>query len=318
MRLRTFLAARVLQAAAVLLLVPLLTFLLLSRAPGDFLSELAANPQIAPSTLAQLRQQYGLDQPFYAQYGRWLGGLFSGHLGYSFVYQRPVADLIGPRIGSTVLLNVLALAVAWLGGLALGLWGGVARHPAARWMMGAAATLLISTPPVLLALLLLALAATLGLPTGGMTTPGRDSATVADVARHLILPVLAVASVWLPVVMRHTASSVWQALAAPFIRTAQAKGVSRSRILLRHALPNAWNPLATLFGFSVSSQLSASLLVEVVMSWPGMGQLMVDAVLRRDLFLVVDLAVFSAFLLLAGNLIGDLLLYLSDPRTEPE
>jgi peptide/nickel transport system permease protein len=302
----------------VLLLVPLLTFLLLSRAPGDFLSELAADPRLAPTTLAQLRAEYGLDQAYYHQYGRWLGGLLSGELGYSFVYQRPVAELIAPRIGRTVLLNALALALAWLLGLALGLGSGVVRHPAARWLNGALATLLISTPPVLLALLLMAVAAPLGLPTGGMTTPGRDTADFGDVARHLALPVIAVAVVWLPVVMRHTAASVGQTMTAPFIRTAQAKGISRWRILFRHALPNAWNPLATLFGFSVSSLLSASLLVEVVMSWPGMGQLMVDAVLRRDLYLVVDLAVLAAFLLLAGNLIGDFLLYFSDPRTEPE
>ena len=318
MRLRTFLATRALQAAAVLLLVPLFTFFLLGRAPGDFLSELAANPQISSSTLAQMRQQYGLDQSFYTQFVLWLTGLFSGHLGYSFVYHRPVAELIGPRIGNTLLRNGLALAVAWLLGLAFGVWGGTARHPAGRRLLDSVATLIVSTPPVLLSLMLLALAVPLGLPTGGMTTPGRDATTLADIIAHLFLPVLAVASVWLPVVMRHTASAVAQTMTAPFIRTAESKGLVRTRILFRHALPNAWNPLATLFGYSVSSLLSASLLVEVVMSWPGMGQLIYDAVLRRDLFLVVDLAVLSAFLLLAGNLAGDILLYLSDPRAKPE
>lgn len=318
MKLRTFLATRAVQAVAVLLLVPLFTFFLLGRVPGDFLSELAANPQISPNTLAQLRLQYGLDEPFYSQFARWLTGLFSGQLGYSFLYQRPVAELLAPRIANTVLLNGVALTLAWLLGLILGVWGGAARRPAGRWLMESAATLMVSTPPVLIALVLLAFAIPLGLPSGGMSTPGSDSTSVFDVLRHLMLPAIAVAAAWLPVVMRHTGSAVAEALEAPYVRTAQAKGVSRARILFRHALPNAFSPLATLLGYSISSLLSASLLVEVVMSWPGMGQLLYDAVLRRDLFLVVDLAVISAFLLLAGNLAGDVLLLISTPRAEPE
>jgi peptide/nickel transport system permease protein len=321
MRLAKFLFARLLNAAAILLLVALLTFLLVGQAPGDYLNELASDPQISASTLAHLREQYGLDSPFHIKFLAWLQTACSGDFGYSFVYQRPIAELIGERVWNTVLLNGVALLAAWVMGVALGVLAAVRHGKAADWLVGAAATLLVSTPAVVVSLLLLMLAVRLGLPVGGMTGADWESlspaARLADLARHLLLPAAAVTAALLPAVARHTRTAMAEALQADCIRTARAKGLGRGRILIHHALRNAVNPLTTLFGYSVSALLSASLVVEVVMSWPGIGQLTYDAVLRRDLFLVVDLAVLSALLLLVGNIIGDVLLYVSDPRVAP-
>ncbi len=322
MALGKLLLSRVLNAGAVLVLVALLTFLLVGRAPGDYVNELAANPQISQETLAKLRLFYGLDRPFYIKFWHWLESAAEGNLGYSFVYQRPIRDLVSERVWNTVLLNSVALLAAWVLGITLGTTAALARiSPRAApldWLMGAATTLLLSTPSVVLCLVLLALAVKLGLPVGGMTSSGHDSlgsaGRLADIARHLLLPATAVAVVWMPSVARHTRTAMAEVLSAAYITTARAKGLGRLRILVHHAFRNALNPLTTLFGFSVSALLSASLLVEVVMSWPGIGQLTFDAVLKRDIFLVVDLAVLSALLLLAGNMAGDLLLYFSDPR----
>jgi peptide/nickel transport system permease protein len=314
-----FIASRVSNALVVALLVPVLTLFLLGRAPGDYLSELAANPQVSTNTLAQLRAQYGIDQPLPVKYLSWIKNAVRGDLGFSLVYQRPIRELIGARLWNTVLLNGLALLMAWSLGIAISLLSALPRRVLwPGWLAGAAATLMVSIPAVLVALLLLALAGPVGLPVGGMTSASWDSlgplARLGDLLRHLILPVGAVSMVWLPMVIRHTRSALEQSLREPYIVTARAKGLSRARVLVAHAFRNALNPLATFFGLSVSALLSASLPVEVVMAWPGLGQLTYDAVLRRDIFLVMDLAVIAALLLLAGNLLGDFLLYLSDPR----
>jgi peptide/nickel transport system permease protein len=309
------------NALVVALLVPVLTLFLLGRAPGDYLSELAANPQVSTNTLAQLRAQYGIDQSLPVKYIHWIKNAARGDLGFSLVYQRPIRELIGARLWNTVLLNGLALLVAWSLGIAISLLAALPRRAVwPGWLAGAAATLMVSLPAVLVALLLLALAVPAGLPVGGMTSATWDDlgtlARMADLLRHLILPVAAVSVVWLPMVIRHTRSALEQSLGEPYIVTARAKGLTRSRVLVAHAFRNALNPLATFFGLSVSALLSASLPVEVVMGWPGLGQLTYDAVLKRDIFLVMDLAVLAALLLLAGNLLGDALLYLSDPRLE--
>jgi peptide/nickel transport system permease protein len=307
------------NALVVALLVPVLTLFLLGRAPGDYLSELAANPQVSTTTLAQLRVQYGIDQPLPVKYITWIKNAARGDLGFSLVYQRPISGLIGARLWNTVLLNGLALLVAWSLGIAVSLLSALPRRSLwPGWLAGAAATLMVSLPAVLVALVLLALAIPMGLPVGGMTSANWDErglvARIVDVLRHLILPVAAVSVVWLPVVIRHTRTALEQSLREPYIVTARAKGLTRARVLIAHAFRNALNPLATFFGLSVSALLSASLPVEVVMGWPGLGQLTYDAVLKRDIFLVMDLAVIAALLLLAGNLLGDFLLYLSDPR----
>lgn len=318
MKLWRLVFVRVVNAGAVLLLVALVTFLLVGRAPGDYLNELASNPQTSPETLAQMRLHYGLDKPFYIKFWQWTKTVVRGDLGYSFVYQRPIRELVSERIWNTILLNSIALLAAWTLGLALGAASALARGGAGDWLLGAAATLLLSTPTLVLSLALLALAAWLGLPVGGMTSVEYESlglwARMADRARHLLLPAAAVTAVLLPSIARHTRTAMAEALAASYMVTARAKGLRPARLLFHHAFRNALNPLTTLFGFSVSALLSASFLVEVVMSWPGIAQLTFDAVFKRDIFLVVNLAVLSALLLLVGNLIGDLLLYFSDPR----
>jgi len=301
MQLLRFLVSRISNAVLIALLVPLLSLFFLGRAPGDYLSDLAANPQVSPNTLAQLRLQYGLDQPLQKKYFSWLSNVAMGDLGFSFVYQRPIRELIAGRVWNTVLLNGIALGLAWIFGIAISL--AAAEKRGLGWLANVASTLLVSTPTVLLALVLLALAIPLGLPVGGIGG-----------LKHLILPVCAVSAVWLPVVIRHARAALDQALREPYITTARAKGVTRTRVLVHHALRNALNPLTALFGLSVSALLSASLPVEVIMGWPGIGQLTYDAVLKRDIFLVMDLAMVSALLLLAGNLLGDLLAYISDAR----
>jgi peptide/nickel transport system permease protein len=277
--------------------VAFITFALIDLAPGSFVDELATNPQISRETLARVRLQYGLDRPFYQKFWQWGRSLAQGDFGYSFVYQRPIRQLVAERLWNTVRLNLVALAVAWTLGVGLGLAAAAARGSTLDWAITAVTTLLLSTPAVVLAIVLLACAARYGASLGS-----------------LFLPVAAVAAAWLPAIARHTRTAVIAALGAPHMLAARARGVGPRRLLLVHAVRDAINPLTSLLGVSVAALLSASLPVEVVMSWPGIGQLTFDAVLKRDIFLVVDLVQLSALLLLVGNAVGDLLLHAFDPR----
>ena len=313
--------ARMISSMVVMAIVALLTFALIGAAPGTYLDELSVNPQISSDLLSRMRAEYGLDQPFYRKFWKWERALMSGDLGYSFVYHRPIRHLVAERVWNTVLLNGLALAAAWIFGVALGLAAAARRGLLIDWAIRGGTTVLMSTPTVILAVLLLAGGAQVGLPIGGRSIEALDgqsfAARMTDLARHLLLPVTAVAAVWLPAIARHTRDAVVTALREPYMLTARARGVGRGRLFLVHAFRESLNPLSSLFGFSVSALVSASLLVEVVMSWPGIGQLMYDAVLKRDIFLVVDLVQLSALFLLVGNIVGDLLLHAVDPRAAP-
>jgi len=313
----TSILARLGNALIVMAVVALLTFLLIDVTPGSYLEDLSTNPQISAETIERMRVQFGLDQPFYRKFLRWGASVVSGDFGYSFVYQRPIRSLIAERISNTVLLNVIALTAAWTIGLMLGLAAAAARGSPVDWLIGAFTTILLASPGVVLAVLLLAGAAHYGFPIGGLSGGDEAAGTserLFDLMRHLVVPALAVALVWLPAIARHTRAALLAALDAPYVLGAQSRGIGHWRLLLVHALREALAPVSTLFGLSLSAVLSASLVVEVVMAWPGIGQLAYDAVFKRDIFLVVDLAQLSAIVLLVGNTIADAFLRRLDPR----
>ena len=221
----------------------------------------------------------------------------------------PAAPLLFARARNTLLLTGTAALVSWLIALPLGLWLAARRG---TWQDRAGTTAmaaLVAIPDLLLALALLLLAVhTRWLPAGG----GWERAS--QIPAHLVLPAGVLVLGALPLLVRHVRAAVGEALDTPFARAARGHGIPRARLLWRHALPAAANPLISLFGLSLGTLVSASLLVEVVMSWPGMGPLLVEAILARDLFVVIDGVLFSAVFLIAGNLLADVLLYAADPR----
>lgn len=280
--------------------VSLAAFAFAELAPGDFFSELQVDPRVSPETLARLRDQYGLDRPFAARYVEWLRLAIGGDLGFSIAYRTPVTTLIAERAANTLRLTITATIVAWLVAIPLGAWAAGRTGGLLDRLTSGGTTFLLATPDLLIGLAALTVAVRTGwFPTGG---------------DHLALPSAALALTLLPVLVRHVRAGVAEALHAPFIAAARARGVSNSRLLAVHALRVAANPLISLFGLSISGLLSASVVIEVVMSWPGLGPLLLDAVDARDLHLVVGAAVCSTFLLLAGNVAADVLLLVADPR----
>ena len=318
-----YLARRLLHSIVLLLGVSIFSFAILQLAPGDFFSPLTVNPQISAHTVATLRSQYGLDQPVLIRYEHWLHSVFRGDLGLSFAYGTPVAPLLAVRARNTLLLTGTSLLLAWLLAIPFGIWTAARRGKSIDRAGGFLTSSLLTIPDVVLFLALLLLAVRTGwFPTGGMTSASFDDLSIAgklkDLASHLFLPTLGLVLATLPPLVRHIRSAMIEVLDAPFVRAARAHGIPERRVLLHYALPVAANPLITLFGYSIAGMLSASLLVEVVLSWPGVGPLLVDAILAKDVYVVVGAVMLSSIFLVAGNLIADALLFATDPRIRTE
>lgn len=308
-------------AHAVLLLcgISVLTFFFTTLAPGNYFDEMRMSPQMAPETVAALRAQYDLDRPLPVRYVRWVGSVLRGEMGFSFAYNSPVGSLLWVRARNTLFLTATATLLAWCLALPLGIWSAdrLGRTPD-RAISSLTAVLLV-IPDLALVLGLLVLAVRTGwFPAGGMVAVGFESMSwggkLKDTALHMMLPVVALVLSALPLLIRHVRAAVREVLGAGYMRAALGHGIPKPRLLYRYALPAAANPLISLFGFSMGALLSGSLLVEVAMSWPGLGPLLLEAILARDIYVVIGGVLLSTVFLVGGNFLADLLLYWADPR----
>jgi peptide/nickel transport system permease protein len=318
-----YLLRRIAHAFFLLAGVSLLAFLFTALAPGTYLDEMRLNPQIAPETVTALRAQYGLDKPLPVRYASWLNSVIHGEMGFSFAYNSPVAPLLLVRARNTLLLTITATLLAWAIALPLGVWSAerLGRLPDRLLSWGTASLLVI--PDLALALGLLLFAVKSGwFPSGGMASLGFETLSplqeLRDLAWHMVLPVTALVLSALPLLVRHVRAAVTEVLHTPFLLAAVGHGIPKRTLLYRYALPAAANPLISLFGFSIGALLSGSLLIEVVMSWPGLGPLLLEAILSRDLYVVVGGILFSTIFLVGGNFLADLLLFWADPRIRTE
>lgn len=316
-----FVLRRLLRLIPVLLAVSCLSMFIIDLAPGDFLTELRANPQISQSAVERMREEFGLDHNWFVQYLSWLRrAVFHFDLGESFSYRAPVVALIAERVANTFLLAFTASLFAWGVALPLGILAAARRDSWIDRLNSAVAVAGLSIPRVLLALLVLYVSAATGIfPVGGMKSAATHDqlsawGRVLDIAWHLIPPAFVMGVAGIAPVARQMRASLLDALGADCVRTARAKGVPEGRVVLRHALPVALNPMITLLGLTLARLLSTSLVVEAVMSWPGLGSLAFEAIRRQDLYVVMATLVMASVLLVIGNLIADILLAVSDPR----
>jgi len=314
-----YIVSRLLRALLLLLGVSVLCFLFMQMAPGNFFDEMRLNPQISPETIGTLQSRYGLDRPLVFRYAHWVLSAAKGDFGYSAAYNLPVAPLLWTRAKHTLLLTSIATLLTWLLGVPLALYTASCRGRLVDRIIGALNSFLISIPEVVLALALLFIAVRWRVaPIGGMTALGFDelslSAKIEDLALHLLLPVFILLLAGIPIVERHIRAGVIEALETPPVQYARALGIGEKRLLFRHTLPLAANPAISLFGLSLASLLGGSLLVEVITGWPGLGPLILEATLARDLYVVIGAIMLSAVFLLTGNFVADLLLVAVDPR----
>lgn len=306
--------SRVAQALLLLLLVSIVTFGLLRLAPGDP-GALLYGPNASAQDLAQVRERWGLDAPLHVQYLRWLSNVASGDLGRSYVDGRPVLAVIGERVPATLELAVSALLIAAVGGISLGVFSARARSTWPGQLIRLLATAIYSTPPFWLGILfILFFSIRLGwLPPGGSQSP-LATGGAGDLLSHLALPVLVLASRDAARFARLTRASVLAVTAQDYVRTASAKGLSRSTIEVRHVLRNALSPILALLGISIPGLLSGTVIVETVFSWPGMGRLVIEAALQRNYPVIMGEVLIVAAMAMGGSLLADLACAAADPR----
>ncbi|MFF2121848.1 ABC transporter permease [Kitasatospora sp. NPDC058184] len=309
---RTFLLKRLPSGLLVLALASFLVFLILRLIPGDPATTLAG-PDASPATVAAIRGRLGLDQPLFGQYVGWLGHLLSGDLGPSYAIGGQVSDLIGNGLGATVQLTLGALLLVVLIALPLGVVGATTRRGPVAAAVQAVTTGVLAIPPFVTGVLLVLLFAVSFelLPAGGHESLLAEP----DLAvQYLVMPALCLALPSAAVLARYLKDGIERALAEDYVRTATALGVSRRRIVWRHALPNALPSAVTVLGLQTGHLVAGAVLVERIFAWPGLGQLIEQGVLRRDYPLVQDLLLLVVAVYVAVQLLTDLAYTWLDPR----
>jgi peptide/nickel transport system permease protein len=312
-----FLIRRLLFSLVLLVCTSSAALLLTRLAPGDVTAQLG--PFASRTDVESTRARFDLDRSPVAQWRIWATRAVRFDFGDSFLYNRPVGPLVVRAAANTAVLASVALALATLAGISLGIFTGSRR---AGWLpacVRGVSMVCVSLPPLLTSLLLVFLAARTGwLPTGGMSSAGATDLSwagwLADLARHVPLPALALALPIAATFERLQSQSMSEAVRQPFLLAAIARGVPRSGLIWRHAWPSSIRPICAVYGLVIGALLSGSFIVEYVTAWPGVGRLMYEALRARDIYLVAACAAMGACFLGFGTLVGDLLLAAADPR----
>ncbi|MEZ5649480.1 MAG: ABC transporter permease [Burkholderiaceae bacterium] len=315
-----FLVQRLFYAAAMMLAVLAVNFALIHAAPGDPAMVIAGEMGGADEEILDaIRKSYGLDKPVFTQFTTYMGRALQGDLGQSYLYSQPVIDLIGDRVGPTLLLVVTALVIAILLGTALGVFASRRPDSFASGAVTVFALVGYAMPVFWTGILLVILFGKVIpiMPIAGMTDPriyGGWWVTSIDVAHHLVLPALTLALIYLALYSRLSRASMLEVLGSDYIRTARAKGLSENSVTYKHALRNALMPIVTMAGVQFGNLLSGAVLVETVFSWPGLGTLALDSILGRDYPTLMGVLTFGAALTIIANQVTDFTYRLIDPR----
>ncbi len=318
----SYLLRRLLQVLPVVFAIAVLNFFLLRLAPGDMADVMAGEAGAStPEYLAQLRSQFGIDQPISVQFASYLNKLLHFDLGWSFRNGQSVASLIFERLPATAVLMILALALAVIIGCVLGTIAGLTRWRMLDMFISTLATVGFATPLFWLGLMLIVLFSVhlSWLPSSGMHTLGVQLSgwnSFVDLLKHLILPVTCLTVYYIAVYARLMRTSVTEVSKLDFIRTARAKGLSEHATVTGHVVPNALLPIVTMTALQFGALMNGSVTIETLFGWPGLGQLALNAVTSRDLNLLLGILFVSSLFVLCVNLITDFAYAWFDPRVE--
>lgn len=313
-----YILKRILQTIPLLIIVSLVSFFIIRLSPVDPLAELRLNPSISQETLQKETKRLGLDKPIIVQYGKWAVGFIKGDLGYCSTGER-VADKLKERIPNTLLLTSLVIFLTWITGIPLGILAAIKWKTPLDRILTVLTSIGMAIPSFFFAILLLIFAVKTGLfPVGGLTSYDfaemNFSGQVFDIAKHLVLPTTVLFTISLAGLQRQMRANLLDVLDSDYIKFARAKGLSEFKVIYKHALRNALNPLITLLGFEFASLLSGAALTEYVFQYPGLGRLILEAVLKSDINLVMASLMMGAIMLVIGNLLADIMLIITDPR----
>lgn len=309
-----YLAGRLWQSLILLLLVSVIGFAVLTLAPGGPLSQYTLTPGMTKEALDRIAEQMGLNRPLPIQYLDWLWRLVQGDWGRSYRDGQSVLAIIGGHLFATLLLMGFSTLISVILGTWIGVMGATRRYSLFDTLATVGAMVALSIPTFwfgLVAIYLFSLKLK-WLPAGNMFTVGDGS--FADYAIHLIMPSIVLALVNVAVWSRYMRTATLDVINQDFVRTAKAKGLKPRRVLVKHVIGNALLPMITLAGLQIPTILSGALVTETVFTWPGMGRLFLDSLGYSDYPVIMGLLMFSAILVLFGNLIADLLVAFVDPR----
>jgi peptide/nickel transport system permease protein len=315
-----FILRRLGKAVAVIFAIIVLNFLLIRATPGDPALVIAGEAGAADQKyLDDLRHEFGLDRPLWVQLALYVGHVAEGDLGYSYRQRLPVAALIAERLPATLLLTGSAMGLALIIGVGLGALAAVRAGTLADSVITALALLVFATPSFWLGLMAVLLFSVEldWLPLFGMTTVGADYtglALVGDVLRHLILPAGTLGLFFVAIYARLTRAAMLEVADLDYVRTARAKGLSEPRVVRRHILRNALLPVVSYSGLQAGYLVGGSVLIETVFAWPGIGRLAFDAVIGRDYTLLLGVFIITSIMVIAFNLLTDMVYTLVDPR----
>ncbi len=313
-----YIAKRLLLSIPVIIGITILSFGIMKLSPGDPLANFI-DPSISMEDLEVSRQALGLDDPIFMQYFKWINQVIHGNFGYTYSGNHSVSALILERLPNTLILTISAFVLSFVIGIPLGVIGAVKKNSHTDYGLTVLALIGVAIPSFFFGLLVIYFfSLVLGLfPSGGMVNMRAGFTGYAyytDVIHHLILPAVVLSLGNIASVSRFTRSNMLDVLKEDYIRTAKAKGLTNKAITYKHAFRNALIPVVTIFGLSIPFLFSGAYITESIFNWPGMGQLGITAIHNREYGIIMALNLFTATLVLLGNLTSDILYAVVDPR----
>lgn len=317
-----YILKRILQTIPLLIIVSFISFFIIRLSPVDPLAELKLNPSISPVTVQKEKERLGLDKPIIVQYGKWAASFVKGDLGVTSDGEK-VSTKLAQRIPNTLLLTTIVILLTWFVGIPLGIIAAVNRRTPFDRILTVLTSIGMAIPSFFFAVLLLLFAVKTGwFPIGGLTSANFADLNFCgkfwDITHHLFLPVIVLFTGSLASLQRQMRANMLDVLDSDYIKFARAKGLSNNMVIYKHALRNAINPMITLLGFEFAGLLSGAALTEYVFQYPGLGRLILEAVMKSDINLVMASLMMGAIMLVTGNLIADILLIITDPRIRGE
>ena len=309
---------RILQTIPLLIIVSLISFFIIRLSPVDPLAELRLNPSISEETLNKEIKRLNLDKPIYIQYFSWAKSFVKGDLGYTTADEK-VSQKLAERIPNTLLLSLIVIFMTWLVGIPLGIISAIKKESVFDRFLTVLASIGMAIPSFFFAILLLIFAVKTGwFPVGGLTSYNYNELSFCgkfiDIAKHLVLPTVVLFTISLAGLQRQIRANMLEVLDSDYIKYARARGLSEFQVIFKHALRNAINPMITLLGFEFAGLLSGAALTEYVFQYPGLGRLILEAVMKSDINLVMASLMMGTIMLILGNLLADILLMITDPR----
>lgn len=320
---------RVFLTFPTLLAISVIAFIIIQLPPGDYLTTYIATlsqsgQQLAQDEIDALRRQYGLDQPIYVQYFKWIWNMLHGDFGMSLEWQRPVADLIGERLLLTVLLSFFTIVFTWLLAIPIGIYSATRQYSLLDYFFTFFGFLGLGVPNFMIALILMWYAySMLGMSVSGLFSPEFVDAPwtlarVFDMLKHLWIPIIILGLSGTAELIRIMRANLLDELGKPYVETARAKGVSERVLIFKYPTRVAINPFISTIGWTLPALVSGSLIVSVVLSLPTAGPLLLRALMSQDMYLAGTFLMLLSFLTVLGTLISDILLAWVDPRIRYE